>query len=217
MTIIDISLELRPDLPVWPGERPVAVHRTSNLDRGDEANVSELSLCVHSGTHVDAPSHFVAGGESVEDLALEVLMGPVSVRELEPEDRTISAEDLAVLDLPPCTTRLLLKTPNSQLWADRPTEFTEDYVALSPGGAEWLAASPIRLIGLDYLSVQRYSDPDPATHLNLLRAGVIIVEGLDLSPAVPGEYELVCLPIKIEGAEGAPARAVLIDDAREKS
>ncbi|WP_434222655.1 cyclase family protein [Limnospira platensis CENA597] len=181
-----------------------------NLAAGDEANVSQLDTDVHVGTHVDAPCHFIESGTAVEDLSLDVLMGVAYVAEL-PEVQAVTALDLEKLNLPPKTTRLLLYTTNSQLWQDNVTEFNKDFVALTADGAQWLVDKGIRLIGVDYLSVQRYHD-STLTHEILLKAGIIIVEGLNLTNVAAGMYQLVCLPIKLVGSDGSPARAVLIKE-----
>lgn len=208
--IIDISVPLKSDLPVWPGSPGFKLYRTMNLAAGDEANVSQLDTDVHVGTHVDAPCHFIESGTAVEDLSLDVLMGVAYVAEL-PEVQAVTALDLEKLNLPPKTTRLLLHTTNSQLWEDNVTEFNKDFVALTADGAQWLVDKGIRLIGVDYLSVQRYHD-STLTHEILLKAGIIIVEGLNLTNVAAGMYQLVCLPIKLVGSDGSPARAVLIKE-----
>jgi arylformamidase len=159
------------------------------------------------GTHVDAPRHFLETGSTVEQLPLEVMVGPSFVAYL-PEVEGITAGVLADLNLPFGTKRLLLRTRNSELWAAETTEFRKDYVALTDEAAQWLVAQGISLIGVDYLSVQRYGD-GPLTHQILLNAGIVILEGLNLADVEPGPYELICLPLKLVDAEGAPARVVL--------
>ena len=213
--IVDISLPLRPDMPTWPGSVGLRLTRTSRLEVGDSANVSRLDCDVHVGTHVDAPWHFREDGATVEQLPLDILIGPVVVAYL-PELSAITASDLADLALSPGTKRLLLRMRNSELWAAGVTEFRKDYVALTADAARWVVDQGIHLIGVDYLSVQRYDD-SPLVHQILLEAGVIIVEGLNLADVQPGAYELICLPICLVGAEGAPARAVLrpLSDSQE--
>lgn len=177
------------------------------LEAGNQANVSRLDCDVHVGTHVDAPWHFLKNGATVEQLPLDILIGPAIVAYL-PGASAITASDLADLALPTGTKRLLLRTSNSELWAAGVTEFRTDYVALTADAARWVVDQSIYLIGVDYLSVQRYED-DPLTHQILLEAGVIILEGLNLAGVRPGVYELICLPIHLVGADGAPARVVL--------
>ena len=178
-----------------------------SLKDGDIANVSRLDCDVHIGTHVDAPRHFLKSGRTVEELSLDTLIGPAVVAYF-PDIGVISAHDLASLALALDTRRLLLRTRNSELWAAGVTEFREDFVALTANAARWVVNHSIRLIGVDYLSVQQYGG-SPLTHRTLVKAGVIILEGLNLANVQPGTYELICLPIPLVGAEGAPARAVL--------
>lgn len=205
--IRDISLSLVPTLPVWPGSPGLSLTPLTSMAAGDQANVSRLAMDVHTGTHVDAPRHFLADGATVEQLDLEVLIGPATVAHL-PDVAAVTAADLASLALGPRTRRLLLRTRNSELWARGETSFQADFVALTEDAARWVAEQAIALVGVDYLSVQRFED-GPETHRLLLRAGVVLVEGLDLSQVAPGEYELVCLPLRLAAAEGSPARAVL--------
>jgi len=206
--IIDISVPLHSGIPTWPGSPGFRLFQTMRMDDGEVANVSQLETDVHIGTHVDAPWHFVAGGKTIEQLSLEVLMGTAVVGYL-PEVSAVTPEDLEALALPRQTKRLLLRTRNSQLWANEVSEFQTDFVALTADAAQWVVNQGIQLIGVDYLSVQRYYD-SPLTHEILLGAGVVIVEGLNLTDVTPGLYDLVCLPLKLVGSDGAPARAVLI-------
>ena len=206
--IWDISLPVDEGLPVWPGDPQVTRERFMAIAWGDPANVSRLACGVHVGTHVDAPVHFVEGGAAVERLPLDVLIGPALVVEL-PDVHAIRPDDLESLNLPKATTRLLFKTRNSLLWAAGHQEFREDFVALTPDAARWTVQQGLRLVGVDYLSVQRFHDPEPLTHRILLEAGVVIVEGLNLHEIEPGAYEFTCLPMKLVGSDGAPARAVL--------
>ncbi len=210
MKIFDISLSIAPNLPVWPGDPEVVFSQTMSLEAGDVANVSHISCCVHTGTHVDAPCHFINGGATVDQLPLDVLIGPAYVGNL-PDVVEVSPADLEQMKIPHHMLRLLLRTRNSELWAHGTTEFIPDYVALTPQAAEWVVDRGIRLVGVDYLSVQRFRDPEPTTHRTLLAAGVIILEGLNLSNVPAGLYQLICLPLKLVGSDGAPARAVLLE------
>lgn len=205
--ILDISVTVHPGMPVWPGSAGFQIAFSRQIATGDHANVSVLTQDVHVGTHVDAPLHFVDGAATVDRMALETLIGPAQVVYL-PEVEAITAETLEGLTLAPGTTRLLFRTRNSRLWAAGDSVFREDFVALTADAAQWVVDHGITLVGVDYLSVQRYHD-GPETHQILLRAGVVIVEGLNLDGVEPGPYELICLPVKLLGAEGAPARAVL--------
>jgi len=205
--IIDVSVSLQEGMVVWPGSKGFRLRQTMCLERGHAANVSQLDCDVHIGTHVDAPRHFLKDGATVEQLPMDILIGPAVVAYL-PEVHTITVSVLNDLVLPAGTKRLLLRTSNSELWAAGVSEFREDFVALTAEAATWVVDRGIRLIGVDYLSVQRYED-NPGVHQILLGRGVIIIEGLNLSNVLPGSYELICLPLKLVGAEGAPARAVL--------
>jgi arylformamidase len=209
MTIYDISLTLSPKLPVWPGEPAVKMTQTASMDAGDEYNATHLNLSAHTGTHLDAPHHFLNNHRTIESLPLDVLTGPCYVVQLPDDVDEISAEVLERISLPTSATRILFGTRNSKLWAQGETEFQENFVAISPDGAEWLVTRGVQLVGIDYLSVASYSDPVP-THQVLLGAGVIVLEGLDLSQVPRGFYDLYCLPLKLAGADGAPARAILI-------
>jgi arylformamidase len=209
MRILDISLPISPSLPVWPGDPAVELEQIASMDQGAEANVSRFSASVHVGTHVDAPHHFLNDHRTVENLPLEVLTGPCFVAQLPDGVDSITAEVLEGVPLPEGTTRLLFGTRNSHLWVKGGTQFQTDFVAITQDGAEWLVAHGIQLVGVDYLSVSPYDDSVP-THTVLLRVGVVIVEGLNLSQVPRGFYDLYCLPLKLVGAEGAPARAILI-------
>jgi len=204
---LDISLAISPDLPRWPGSALTELNRRRDMRRGDAVNDSTLICGVHIGTHVDAPLHFLADGADVTHLSLDALIGPAVVAAL-PDPDAVTADDLEALNLPFDTQRLLLRTRNSEGWQRRDREFRTDFVALTVDAARWIVARGIRLIGVDYLSVQIFRG-DPQTHIALLQAGVVIVEGLNLAEVTPGSYELICLPLKLVGAEGAPARAVL--------
>jgi arylformamidase len=196
--IHDVSVPLRTGMVVYPGDPEFSIERVMSLAAGDVANVSRIDLGVHTGTHVDAPLHFVDGASSVEALDLDVLVGPAVVVEV-PGTGDIGAD--AVVD---GAERILFKTRNSAAWAE--DGFYEDYASISPEAATRLVEVGARLVGVDYLSVGGVE-----THRTLLRAGVIAVEGLDLRGIEPGTYSLVCLPLKLDGSDGAPARAILID------
>ena len=207
--IIDVSLGIGPDLPTWPGDPGVEIVPFSRLARGDPANVSELRLGSHTGTHVDPPVHFIDGEASIDALPLETLVGPAVVADLRGAE-AIGPAELDALDLPAGLERLLCRTDNSDLWSKAAGEFPENYVAVTPEGARWIVERSLRLVGVDFLSVERDGPPDFPVHRTLLAAGVIVVEGLDLSSVDPGPYTLVCAPLKVVGGDGAPARALLI-------
>jgi arylformamidase len=208
MTIYDITLTITPTLPVWPGDPPVQLSQPSHLERGDICTITRLDISAHTGTHLDAPAHFIRGGATVETLDLDVLIGPALVVDARGRGH-LTAEALEALAIPPYVKRLLLRTDNSAIWQAGDSAFVEDFVAIEPSGASWLVERGIRLVGIDYLSVAPFEDGAP-THQILLGAGVIAVEGLNLSAIEPGEYQLICLPIRIGGSDGAPCRAVLI-------
>ena len=210
MKIHDISLTLTPSLPVWPGNPQVALERVASLEAGDNHNGSRLALDVHTGTHVDAPFHFVSGGSTVETLPLDVLIGPAQVVELDETVAEITAEVLLGAGLKPGGTRVLFKTRNSRYWAEANPDFQPGFVAVSPDGAEYLVWQGYKLVGVDYLSVAPFKR-STETHQILLRHGIVVVEGLALADIPPGDYQLVCLPVKLGGSDGAPARAVLIE------
>ena len=194
MQIIDVSVPVRAGMITYPGDPDVRLERVSSIGDGDVVNLSRLDLGVHSGTHVDAPLHFLDGGRSVETLPLDVLVGPCVV---------VDGLDPAVV--PAGAERVLFKTPNSRLWER--DQFSEDFVALDGEAARALVAGGVRLVGIDYLSIG-----DEEAHKVLLGAGVVAIEGLDLREVEPGEYRLICAPLKLEGAEGAPARVLLLRD-----
>lgn len=208
MTYYDISVPLRPGMPIWPGNPPIETTRHLSIERGDVANATVLRTDVHCGTHVDAPEHFVAGGARIDEIDLDPLLGPAVVVDAGDADR-VDAGLLDAAPIPHGTTRLLIRTSDSGGWASEPA-FREDFVALTADASQWVVDRGIRLIGIDYLSVQRFED-GPATHQILLRAGVLILEGIDLGAVAPGPYELICLPVKLAGGEAAPARAILRD------
>jgi arylformamidase len=209
--LIDVSLEIGPDLVVWPGNPGVAVTPTSRISRGDSSNVSEIRLGSHTGTHIDPPSHFLDDGTSAESLPLDVMMGDTTVADLTGTAGPIGRDELDGLSLTGEVTRLLLRTDNSALWAADTRAFPDEYVCLSAEGARWVVDNGIGLIGIDFLSIEARGAPGHPTHRTLLEAGVLILEGLDLSGVEPGEYTLVCFPLKIAGGDGAPTRAVLLE------
>ncbi len=210
MTILDISVPISGSMPIFKGDPMVNIARTADMSRGDPYTLTRIDLGVHTGTHVDAPLHFVRDGAAIEQLDLNALIGPAYVVDLSRVDGEITARDLDATHLPGGAERILFKTKNSALW-EKPG-FQEDFVALAADGARWLVERQVRLVGIDYLSVEVYGSTDFPAHHILLDAGVIILEGVQLKDIAPGVYELLCLPLKIQGAEGAPARAVLIQE-----
>jgi arylformamidase len=203
MEIIDISVPIRTGMPIYEGNPGVRLTRIQAIDAGAASNVSELVLGVHTGTHVDAPIHFIEEGDGAETLPLDALIGPAHVVDGTSLHGPIDAESLGGLHLPKEAERLILKTRNSELWAS--SEFTRDFIRLTADGARMLIGRGARLVGLDYLSIG-----DREAHRVLLGSGIVALEGLDLREVEPGPYELICLPLLLEGADGAPARVVLV-------
>ena len=208
MRIIDITLPISTASIVWPGQPPVSISHVRHLDRGDHATVSEITMSVHAGTHVDAPCHFLPGGATLDEIDLDLLVGPVVVVHV-PDAGVLTPGVLERSGVPPGTDRLLIRTRNSDRWTAGVTAFQHDYVGLTPAAATWVVERGIRLLGADYLSVAAW-EHSVEVHHALLQAGVVLLEGLDLSRATAGMYELVCLPMRIAGSEGAPTRAILI-------
>ncbi len=207
LEVIDVSVPLGEDLVCWPGGSGIRLEWQSRLEKGDVANSSRMICDLHAGTHIDAPRHFLAKGETIDALPLEAFIGPAYVAYL-PQTDLISAQDLEQLPLDAGVSRLLLKTRNSNLWALGVRDFYHDFVALSLEAARWVVERGLRLLGIDYLSVERPGE-HYEIHRLLMEAGVILVETLDLSRVSPGLYEFICLPLRLQGAEASPARAVL--------
>jgi arylformamidase len=205
---IDVSVPVSSNLPRWPGSPEINFQKNLDLNKGDIATDTTLHFSVHTGTHVDAPLHFIRDGKSVDQMNLDVLMGKAYVAVLSDTVESITSDVLDKISLPKKTKRLLLRTRNSHLWKTNGSEFQPDFVGLTSDAAQWVVDRGIQLIGVDYLSVQRYAD-GPETHQILLKAEVTIIEGLNLTEISEGLYELICLPIKLQGIEGAPARAIL--------
>jgi arylformamidase len=206
MKLYDITVSISNELPVYPGDPPIEVTRVMSLEKGDIARVSHLSFSTHIGTHIDPPCHFMAEGETADRLPLDLFIGPARVVDVGEAD-VIDAALLAEIDLDGVE-RLLFKTRNSRYWRET-TEFQTDFVHLETDGAALLVERGIRLVGIDYLSIEKFNFEQPTTHWTLLGAGVVIVEGLDLGAVPAGEYELICLPLKIKDGDGGPARVVL--------
>jgi arylformamidase len=210
MTIYDISVPLSAATPTYPGDPIIEIRSWLELERGDATNVSLLHFGAHSGTHVDAPAHFIAGGSKVETVPLESLMGEALIVEVPTEMMAIDAY-FVTNHCNQASQRILFKTRNSSFWNNPEDGFRTDYTYLEPQAARRLTELGIRLVGLDYLSVEQFKSESFETHRILLSDGVVILEGVDLRNVPTGRYELVCLPLRIAGGsgDGAPARAVL--------
>jgi arylformamidase len=209
MKIYDISLPISPNLPVWPGDPTIVLEQVSSMDAGAHDNVSRLACSVHTGTHVDAPHHFLNNHQTVESLSLDILTGPAQVVRIPDDVKAVTADVLGKASIQTGTERLLIRSANSQLWKKGEREFFTGFVGISADGAEWLVEKGIKLVGIDYLSIAPYKQSIP-THRILLEAEVVIIEGVDLSGVRSGNYDLFCLPLKLVGSDGAPARAILI-------
>ena len=206
MKLYDVTVAIAADLPVWPGDPPIEIERVMSLEKGDIARVSRVSFSTHIGTHIDPPYHFMRDGLTLDQVPLEVFIGPARVIDVG-EVACIDIADLARHDLAGVT-RLLFKTRNARFWPEDKV-FHSDFVYLTTPAAEWLVARGIKLVGIDYLSIEVFGFEKPTTHWTLLGHNVVIVEGLDLRAVPPGDYELLCLPLKIKDSDGGPARVVL--------
>ncbi len=203
---IDISVALHAGVPHWPGNTPFEIARDHDMANGDHDNVSRIAMGVHTGTHMDAPLHFLANGAAIDTLPFRATVGRARVIEIENKE-TITVQELQTHDLEPHE-RLLFKTQNSaRNWPEQ--EFLTDFVYIPHETAEFLAEKQVQTIGVDYLSVGGYKKDGAQTHAALLSAGVWVIEGLNLAGVAPGHYDLVCLPLRLAGAEAAPARAIL--------
>ena len=207
MPIYDITVPIRSGMPVYEGDPAVEIQAWSALAKGDSANVSFLHFGAHTGTHVDAPAHFIEGTRKIDVLPLEALIGAARVVRVPDDVAEIGPEFLAGCDLDRVE-RILFHTRNSSFWSEG---FRKDFTHLSPEAAQTLVDQGVKLVGTDYLSIEKFHSGHHRTHLALLSNNVVIVEGLNLSDIAPGDYELICLPLRIaEGTgDGAPARAVL--------
>lgn len=208
MRIHDVSVPLRKGMVVYPGDPPFERELARSLAGGDTSNVAMLRMGAHTGTHVDAPAHMLAAATTVDRLPLDALLGPAIVVSVEAE-AGIGREHLSGLAAR-TVERVLLKTRNSALWAAG-AAFEPAFVHLTGAGAAFLVERGVRLVGIDYLGVDRLHSGNHPAHHALMAAGVVIVEGLDLSGVEPGEYELICAPLRIAGGEAAPARVFLVE------
>lgn len=205
MRLIDVTVPIDASVPVYPGNTPFTLEAIKRIARGDSSNVSTLHMSAHSGTHVDAPRHFFNDGPGSEGLPLEMLMGRTRVIEVSSR-KGITPEDFTGIDLSE-DIRLLIKTQNSRLWGS--PEFHADYVGVTGAAATFLVEHGVKVLGVDYLSVEVFKTPGAPAHHTLLGGGTIVIEGLNLRDVEPGTYDMVCLPLRIVGADGAPARVVL--------
>jgi len=208
MKIYDVTVPISSKVPIYTGDPLVVIETASTIAGGDSANVSHLCFGAHTGTHVDAPNHFIEGTRRVHQLDLEKLVGPCVVFDVDKNVLVIETHHL-----PPLTgiERILFKTRNSSFWNEPDSEFRTDFTYISPEAARALADNSIKLVGIDYLSVEKFGSTDFATHITLLEKEIVVLEGLDLREVPAGEYEIICLPLKFKGGtgDGAPARTIL--------
>ena len=205
MPLIDVTVPIRDHMVVYEGDPSVRVTPRLSIAGGDQANVSEIRLGSHTGTHVDAPVHFLPRAPTLDDVPLDALIGPALVVEMDAPS-LIGRRECEALPLTGVE-RLIFKTRNSGLWQRR--EFARDYVALDVAAARFLVERRVRLVGIDYLSIEAFGASGHPVHATLLGAGVVILEGLNLSAVAPGPHELICLPLRLARADGAPCRALL--------
>ncbi len=208
MKIYDVTVPISSETPIYEGDPPAKIDLCKSIAKGDGANVSQICVGVHTASHVDAPNHFIEGGARVHEIPLESLVGNCRVLELSDEIMAIEPEhlgDLANIE------RILFKTRNSHFWNTPEDGFRTDFTYISPAAARVLAGSGLKLVGIDYLSVEKFGSEDFATHITLLEKNIVIVEGLDLRQVPAGDYEIICLPLKYigGGGDGSPARTIL--------
>ena len=207
MRIYDVTIAIGAQTPIYAGDPPALVESAKRLAGGDSSNVSKLAFGAHTGTHVDAPNHFIQGTRRVDQLDLNKLIGPCRVVRVADDVQTIEPDHLGDIE---GIERVLFKTKNSAFWYE--SEFHSDFAHLSPASADALVSNGVKLVGIDYLSIERFHSGDHAVHKAFLSKEIVILEGLDLREVQAGDYELICLPLKYVGGEGdgAPARVVLI-------
>jgi arylformamidase len=208
--IYDVTVPLSNELPTYPGDPGIQIGDWRSLANGDSANVSVVNFGAHTGTHVDAPAHFIDGAGKIETLSLDSLIGECVVVDV-PEDVLEIDEAFVTANVPAGSARVLFKTRNSAFWNEAEPKFHSDFTHLGLSAANWLTNHGAKLVGIDYLSIERFKSPGHPTHLALLSKSVVIVEGLNLTGVPPGKYELMCLPMRLRSTlgDGAPARVVL--------
>ncbi|MEI6056578.1 MAG: cyclase family protein [Lentisphaerota bacterium] len=207
MKLYDISLPISNDLFVWPGDPSVSLIQAKSISKGDQCNVSQLQMGVHTGTHIDAPYHFINDGARVESIPMETFIGTCLVIEVDSKT-LVEKQDLLKYKIGEHS-RILLKTRNTDLWANNVKSFDRNFVALAIDAAQYLIEMNILLVGIDYLSIESFHSANNPVHKLLLKNNITILEGLNLSKIKPGVYELICLPLKLQGCEGSPARVLL--------
>jgi|SRR5688572_3526628 len=208
MPIYDVTVAISADVPIYKGDPGVEVAAFKSIAGGDTANVSQIAFGVHTGTHVDAPNHFIDGAKRVHELDPEKLIGPCRVMKIAEDVVAIEPEHIENIY---GVDRVLFKTRNSQFWSEPERGFRSDFTYLTEAAAKFLADNGIVLVGIDYLSIEKSGSPGHPVHVTLLQKEIVILEGLDLREISAGEYELICMPLKYTGAggDGAPARTIL--------
>ncbi len=209
MKIYDLSVTISEEMPIWPKDPQVVITKKRSIDCSDSCNVTQLNIGSHTGTHIDAPYHFDNNGLKIDQIDLGTLVGTARVFDMG-TDSDISMENIRGLDLSGVV-RVLFKTVNSNLWKIGLNSFTENYAAVTSDAAKYLVDSGIKLVGIDYLSIEKFGSKLHDTHNTLLKNGLVVIEGLNLSDIVPGDYDLVALPLKIKNGDGSPARVILKD------
>ena len=212
MKIYDITVPISENVPIYEGDPKVKIDVTASMKNGDAANVTQLCFGAHTGTHVDAPNHFIDGTRKVQELDLKKLIGSARVVEIEESATAIEPRHVENLET---VERILFKTRNSEFWNEPEKGFRTDFTYITPEAARVLVEKNVKLVGIDYLSVEKFGSSDFATHITLLEKEIVIIEGLDLREVPAGEYELICLPLKVISptGDGAPARTVLREKA----
>lgn len=203
---VDVTVPIRDNMPGFPGDPRCRVTPHQAIGKGDAVNLTRLSFGSHTGTHIDAPSHFIAGGRSVDALDVKCFIGKAKVLDFSDRPCRIDTADIAAHDIRPDDI-VLLKTSNSRLM--RSQTFREDFVYITPAAAAFLAEKRIATVGFDFLSIEKYDDAGFGAHRALLGAGVAVIEGLDLTDIAAGDYEIIALPLRIENCDGSPARVLL--------
>lgn len=213
MIFYDISVPIKPNMPIWPGDPQVELTSLASISSGDQSNLTKICMSMHTGTHIDAPKHFINHGKTVDQIPLEKLCGKAVVIQFDDEFDVICESDLINHPNRPfleSASKILFRTRNSSLWDSSPGKFKQNYVGIDPSAANYLCHLELDLIGIDYLSVAPFMDTQ-TSHEILLSAGIVLLEGLNLSDIKSGIYELFCLPLKVIGVEGSPVRAILVE------
>lgn len=209
MQIHDITQTIQNGMPVWPGDPEVRLEWLSRIGEEGEVNLTQIHMCAHAGTHIDMPSHFIDAGDTLDDLDLSILIGSARVVSVPGDVKVIDANFLKSLSLAG-TERVLFKTSNTALVRKHPLSFHQNFVALDASGARFLAETDCRLVGIDYMSIAVFEDAEGG-HKPLLEAGIVVLEGINLEGVEEGDYQLIALPLKLGGREGAPVRAILVE------